>query len=300
MFFGGGTPSRLSPEQVATLIAAAHLGPGAEVSIECNPEDVTPDRLEGYVAAGITRASFGIQSTQPKVLAALGRRHGTGALAQVAAAAGTAGLTSWSIDLIYGAAGSGVAEVAADLDAVVGLEHPPPHVAAYALTVEAGTPLARDPARHPDEDVQAACYAYLDERLQGEGYELEEISNWARPGHRCRHHQLYWEGGDYLGIGAGAHGHVDGRRWWNVGDPGRYVERVAAGDSPEAGAELLDGPSRRLERQMLELRTAAGVERGALEDDPLLEGLVEERGERVVLTRRGRLLYNQVAARLRG
>ena len=146
------------------------------------------------------------------------------------------------------------------------------------MTVEPGTPLARDPARRPDDDAQARRYEWADEMLGAAGYAWEEISNWARPGHECRHNHLYWEQGDYIGIGSAAHSHRDGRRWWNVRTPDRYVDAVEAGRSPEGGREVLTPAQREFEALSLALRTPRGVPWRALERPEELEGLVDPRG----------------------
>jgi oxygen-independent coproporphyrinogen-3 oxidase len=190
---------------------------------------------------------------------------------------------------------------------VLALEPSPAHVSAYALTVEPGTPLARDARRHPDSDDQAEKYELADEMLAAAGLEWYEISNWARPGAECRHNQLYWAQGDYRGLGCAAHSHeVTGRgarRWWNVRTPERYIRLVEAGHPAEAAGEDLDTATRRAEARQLSLRTRQGVSGDALpgwDQDPVLAGLVEPVGAgRLMLTRRGRLLANEVALRLR-
>jgi oxygen-independent coproporphyrinogen-3 oxidase len=137
------------------------------------------------------------------------------------------GFESFNLDLILGAAGESLADWRATLDAALALE--PSHVSAYALTVEPGTPLAADPSRHPDDDDQADKYLLADEVLTAAGLQSYEISNWAVPGHECRHNLLYWRGDDYRGIGCAAHSSVRGRRWWNVRTPDRYISLVRAG-----------------------------------------------------------------------
>jgi oxygen-independent coproporphyrinogen-3 oxidase len=168
--------------------------------------------------------------------------------------------------------------------------------------VEPGTPLARATARHPDQDDQAEKYVMADEILSRSGLAWYEISNWATAGSECRHNQLYWEQGDYLGVGCSAHSHLSGRRWWNVRTPERYIDLVASGQSTIAAGEHLDPATRSLEALELSLRTRSGVPASALpgwEDDPVLADLVSSAGEdRVVLTLRGRLLANEVAMRL--
>jgi len=296
VFFGGGTPSRLPAEWLARILEAVPRAPGAEVTVECNPEDATAERLDRYRRAGVTRLSFGIQSTLDHVLAGLGRRSVEGAAERCARLAGEGGFASWNLDLMVGGAGERDEDLEAVLDSVLALE--PPHLSVYALTVEPGTPLALDPERHPDDDVQAARYERVDARLAEAGYQWEEISNWARPGHDCAHNRLYWDGGDYRGIGSAAHSHRAGRRWWNVRTPERYLAAVEAGRSPEGGHEVLSADQRAFEALALGLRTARGVPEDALPEAPELEGLVERRGGRAVLTVRGRLLANAVTAYL--
>lgn len=297
VFFGGGTPSRLPAEDLASVLAAIPLAPGAEVTVECNPEDVTEARLATYRTAGVTRLSLGAQAAAPHVLASLGRHHHFDEV-EAAAELVTAGdFASWNLDVIYGAAAETDADWAATLAAVLRLA--PPHVSAYALTVEPGTPLAADPGRHPDDDVQARRYEMAETLLASAGYRWEEISNWARPGHCCAYNNIAWSGGDYLGFGSAAHSHVRGRRWWNVRRPERYLDRIRSGVSPLAGSETLTDDQREFETLSLALRTPRGVPAGALPFDEDLAGLVQWSGGRATLTVAGRLLANEVSLRLR-
>jgi putative oxygen-independent coproporphyrinogen III oxidase len=336
VFFGGGTPSLLTPPQLETILSAIPIHPDAEVTVECNPDTVSVAKLQGYREAGVTRLSFGVQSMVPHVLAGLGREHTVGAVFAAVEAAGAAGFAdSYNVDLIFGGAGESRSDWEATLTAVTGLAPAPAHVSAYALTVEPGTPLARDRRRHPDPDDQADKYLIADDVLGGSGRPWYEISNWSRPGRECRHNRLYWSQGQYRGIGCAAHSHhvdsVSGeaRRWWNVRTPERYIGLVAAGRSPEAAGEDLDPATRRREALELALRTRYGVPAEALPGwagDPVLHDLVEladpgqsvrpvwpvhtgrsvEEGRaeppascrRLVLTRAGRLLANEVAIRL--
>lgn len=309
VFFGGGTPSLLEPAQVAVMVDAVARRPGAEVTLECNPETVTPSRLKGYRDAGVTRLSFGVQSMVPHVLDGLGRLHDPShASAAVAAAADAEFGDAYSVDLIFGGAGESVADWEATLFAVLGFDPPPMHVSAYALTVEAGTPLAADAARHPDADDQADKYVLADEVLASAGLSWYEISNWARPGHECAHNLLYWRQGEYRGVGCAAHSHrVDAlsgaaRRWWNVRTPERYIRLVEQAGSLEAAGEELGRGERELEMLQLAIRTSGGVPERALPgwaSDPVLSSLVEPGSPGMVrLTTRGRLLANEVAVRL--
>ena len=296
VFFGGGTPSLLPASLLVRVLDAVVRAAGAEVTVECNPETVTPALLAAYREAGVNRLSFGVQSMVPSVLAALGREHDPASVWRAVAWARDAGFESFNIDLIYGGAGESPDDWRRTLDAVVALG--PSHVSAYALTVEPGTALADDPARHPDDDDQADKYVVAESVLASAGLRSYEISNWARPGHECRHNLLYWSQGDYRGVGCAAHSHVDGRRWWNVRTPERYIGLVSRGESPVAADEVLGADERRIEGLQLALRTSAGVPAEALPDD--LDGLVEpaDRAGRVRLTVTGRLLANEVALRL--
>ena len=275
---------------------AIPLAAGAEVTVECNPDTVTAELLATYRAHGVNRLSLGVQSMVPHVLAALGRTHNPANVDRAVALARDTGFATFNLDLIYGAAGESVDDWRRTLDATMALD--PPHVSAYALTVEAGTPLADDPARHPDDDTQAAEYELADDVLTARGLANYEISNWSRPGHECRHNLLYWRQGDYLGFGCAAHSHQGGRRWWNVRTPERYIALVQAGEPATAAGETLDAETRRLEGLQLALRTRDGVPLTALDADPL-ESLVERQGDRIVLTRAGRLVANDISTRLR-
>lgn len=300
VFFGGGTPSLLPAGSLVRILAAVARTPDAEVTVECNPDTVTPALLDAYLAGGVNRLSFGVQSMAPHVLRGLGRTHSVDAVTSAVGWAVAAGFASWNVDLIFGGFGECDSDWQSTLDVVVDLGAP--HVSAYALTVESGTPLARDPARHPDDDVLASRYLMASSTLAAAGLDNYEISNWARPGHECRHNELYWRQGDYLGVGCAAHSHVAGRRCWNVRTPERWISLVADGQSVEAGAETLDVEARRREGLELSLRTRAGVPVGALsEADRLLlaeRGLIEPGGRGLVLTVAGRLLANEVTIRL--
>lgn len=296
VFVGGGTPTFVPAESLAAVLDAIPLAPGAEVTVECNPDDVTVPMLATYRAAGVNRVSIGVQSMVPHVLASLGRRHDPGNVERAVAAVRAVGLETFNLDVIYGAAGESLTDWRHTLERVLELE--PPHVSAYALTVEAGTPLADDPARHPVDDVQADQYELADELLASAGLANYEVSNWARPGHECRHNLLYWRQQDYRGFGCAAHSHRAGRRWWNVRTPERYVAAVRAGRPTEAAGESLDAETQRVEGLQLSLRTRAGVPLDALAGAEL-PGVVDRVGDRWVLTRRGRLMANDVAARLR-
>jgi len=314
VFFGGGTPTLLPAEDLAAMLAAVReswgLAPDAEVTTEANPDSVDERSLAQLAAAGFTRVSFGMQSAVPAVLATLDRTHDPERVPLVVDWARSAGLKV-SLDLIYGTPGETLADWRSSLEAALAAE--PDHLSAYALIVEEGTRLAarirRGELRAPDDELQADMYELADARLAAGGYAWYEVSNWARTPHdACRHNLGYWRGDDWWGIGPGAHSHVGGVRWWNVKHPAAHAARIAQGESPAAGRELLDEPTRRLERVMLATRLAEGLplpelgpaaapEIAALVADGLAEGRAALDG-RLVLTLRGRLLADGVVQRL--
>ncbi len=304
VFFGGGTPSLLDADALVRVLEEIPRRAGAEVTVECNPDSVDAAKLRAYHRAGVNRVSLGVQSMRPHVLAALGRTHDPENVARAVDGARDAGFATFNLDLIYGAVGETDDDWRATLDAALALD--PPHVSAYALTVEPATPLGRRVAAGhtpaPDDDAQAERYELADDRLGAAGLRWYELSNWARPGHECRHNLLYWAQGDYVPIGAAAHGHRAGVRTWNVRTPERYVARIRAGGEPEAGGERLDAGTRAEEALALALRTRGGaaLPPGADAEAAALsaEGLLRRAGSRVVLTRRGRLLASGVTLRL--
>lgn len=299
VFFGGGTPSRLPAEELLRVLEAIPRTDDAEVTVECNPEDASLERLRVYRAGGVNRMSFGVQSTQLAVLADLGRRHGIMAHREVSEAVTAAGFATWNMDLIVGSRAENLDHVRRTLSDLTDLEHPPPHISCYALTPEPATPLGRDPKRHPDEDATADAYDLVGEVLGQSGYLWEEISNWAQPGHECRHNHVYWEHGDYVGFGSAAHSHQHGRRFWNVRTPDRYLELMAKGESPLGGEEFLDESTQAFERDSLAMRTARGVPIEAFDSLEEIAHLVDVGDGRVTLTPRARLVANQVIVRLK-
>jgi oxygen-independent coproporphyrinogen-3 oxidase len=297
VFFGGGTPSLVPAALLMEVLAAIPRTVDAEVTIECNPDTVTPELFAAYRAAGVTRVSLGVQSMVPHVLSALGRTHDPHNVQRAVALARDVGFDTFNLDLIYGGVGESLDDWRRTLDEALALD--PPHVSAYALTVEPGTALADDAARHPDDDDQADKYALATEIFGAAGLGWYEISNWARPGHECRHNFLYWRQGEYQGVGCAAHSHRAGRRWWNVRTPERYIDAIDDERSAEAGSERLDDEARALEGLQLALRTAEGVPAAALPMDDAVVDLVAPTDDgRLVLTLKGRLLANEVALRL--
>ena len=300
VFVGGGTPTLVDPDALMSVIAAVPIADGAEVTVECNPDDVTPHMMATFRGGGVNRVSIGVQSMASHVLGSLGRTHDPENVERAVAAVRGAGFDTFNLDVMYGAAGESAADWQHTVDRVVELD--PPHISAYGLTVELGTPLADVPDRHPDDDDQADKYEFVDDRLQGVGLHNYEVSNWARPGHESAHNFLYWRQQNYRGFGCAAHSHTDGRRWWNLRTPDRYIDAVRAEQPLEASSETLDDPTRRFESLQLSLRTRDGVPATAFAPETLelLSGLVvahPDDPDRVVLTRGGRLLANEISMR---
>jgi oxygen-independent coproporphyrinogen-3 oxidase len=311
VFFGGGTPTLLPAADFAAVLQAIGaefgLAPGAEVTAEANPETVDQRSLDRLRGAGVTRISLGMQSAAPHVLAVLDRVHQPGRPQQCARWARAAGFDHVSLDLIYGTPGESAADWRSSV--ISAIEAGPDHISAYALTVEDGTALARRVRRGelaaPDDDVMADRYLAADELLSAAGLRWYEISNWsAGDAARCRHNLLYWSGGDWWGVGPGAHSHVGGTRWWNVRHPAAYASRLTAGRSPAQAREILTADERQTERIMLTTRLAGGCPVAQLSPAGRLaaataaaDGLAEPAalaGDLVVLTRRGRLLADAV------
>lgn len=307
VFLGGGTPTLLPPADLASMLRAIDdefgLAPDAEVTTESNPDSVTPADLVALREAGFTRISFGVQSAVSHVLQVLDRTHDPERVPRVVEAARAAGFEQVSLDLIYGTPGESLTDWETSLDAALACA--PDHVSAYALIVEDGTALARNVRRGvvpmPDDDDLADKYVVADERLTAAGLGWYEVSNWAREHSACRHNLAYWRGGDWWGVGPGAHSHVAGTRWWNVKHPTAYAARLAERSSPAHAREVLDEETRRVERVLLEVRLRDGLPLDALDADGrdevariVRDGLAEFVDDRLVLTLRGRLLADAV------
>ena len=308
VFVGGGTPTLLDPDDLARVLEAIDntwgLAAGAEVTTEANPESVTPASLLRLRKAGFTRVSLGMQSISEGVLNLLERRHTAGRAPAAAREAREAGFDHVNLDLIYSTPGETAEDFAASLAAAVGSGVD--HISAYALIVEDGTRLAarmrRGDLPYPDDDVAADRYLAADAALSAAGLSWYEVSNWAAgPAARCRHNLLYWTGGDWWGLGPGAHSHVGGVRWWNVKHPSTYAARLAAGESPAHAREVLTAEDQHVEDVMLRLRLASGLPLDVL-DPPgreaaaraAADGLLQTRDGRATLTLRGRLLADAV------
>lgn len=310
VFFGGGTPTLLPADDLVRMLdhlrSLIPLADDAEVTTEANPDSVTRASLSRLADGGITRVSIGMQSAIPSVLATLDRTHDPERVPQVVQWAKEAGLQV-SLDLIYGTPGETVADVETSVRAALACEVD--HLSAYSLIIEGNTAMARQLRRGeieaPDPDDMADKYELVDDLTREAGLSWYEVSNFARtPGHRSRHNLAYWKGGDWWGIGPGAHRHRDGLRSWNVKHPSRYARMLASGELPIADSEQVAAEDRLVERIMLELRIADGLDVDVVPEQnrPMLE-VHRDRGHldpvalaagRAVLTREGRLLADAV------
>jgi oxygen-independent coproporphyrinogen III oxidase len=319
IFFGGGTPSLLEPAEAARIIQACRdafdLSADSEITLEANPESSTAAALDGFRAAGINRLSFGVQSFRDQELRRLGRLHSSETAREVVARARAAGFDNLSLDLMMWLPGQSPQDWLASVDALIELQ--PDHASLYLLEIYPNAPLRDEMARAgwslaPDDDA-AEMYLSGLERLDAAGYEQYEISNVARPRtRRSRHNLKYWQEGEWLGFGCGAHATFGGERWRTVSSTTEYIDRVAAGREVRLDRRTLDAEERLEEAMFMGLRLSEGVDVPAVSRRhgvdiwsrygpdllPYIDaGLLEyEAGRRLALTRRGMLLANDVMA----
>jgi oxygen-independent coproporphyrinogen III oxidase len=318
--FGGGTPGEMPAEYIGDVLDAiagkALLAPGAEVTLEANPGTATLQYLAGLRRRGVTRVSLGAQSFDPGHLRFLDRIHSVEAIGASFRSVRAAGLESVNLDLMYGLPGQSLDHWKAQLERALALD--PDHLSLYALTVEEATPLhhrvERGEVIMPDTDLVADMYELAEDLLASAGFEHYELSNWARLGHQSRHNLAYWTDREYVGIGAGAHGYIDGRRYENLAHPRRYIaaamdasatvtgetydlsQATTLGDWLSLRLRLVNGfhPDEFVERFQLPLEDAVGPALREAVD----AGLVEWTAGRVCLSRPGRLLHAELAVRL--
>ena len=302
IFVGGGTPSILADRDLARLLAA--LPPAAEVTVECNPETVTPAKAQVLVEGGVTRVSLGAQSFRPHLLEVLERRARPEQIVAAVRVLRDAGIQSLNLDLIFGVPGQSFADLRADLDALVALG--PDHVSAYELEAKPGTRFTHRHGRELERQAEAMedYYEEVVGALRAAGYRWYETANFCRPGHECRHNLGYWLGHDYLGIGVGAVSTLGLERRKNRPGLRGYLEAVEAGRRPPAEVELLTPSERGMERLMLGLRLDVPLELNglaALVDHAACErladaGMLVRCDGALALTERGRFLANDVVA----
>lgn len=327
LFFGGGTPSLMSVADMQLMLNAVavcfELQADSEISMEANPNSVDGDYLSALRALGINRISFGLQSVVPSELQLLERQHDFNTAVRAVQLARRAGFDNINIDLIYGLPGQTLASWRQSVEAVLALD--PQHLSLYCLTIEPGTPMQRwlhnGKIMLPDPDLAADQFELAGELLAASGYDHYEISNWAKPGFQCAHNLTYWRNGDYLGLGAGAHGHADNIRYHVVRQPRVYLRRIEAGDAPGyplssavAGWQRLDADEQIADVVITQLRLLhEGIDIGEFErrfgrtpheqfgnelDTLLSWNLLRQEEGRLLLSDRGRFLSNQVFSRL--
>jgi oxygen-independent coproporphyrinogen-3 oxidase len=319
LYFGGGTPSLLDPRLVARIIEAAArffcLEADAEITIEANPGTVTREKLAAYRLNGVNRMSLGMQSFSDRMLSRLGRAHTAREGLDAFNCARGAGFANIGIDLIHSLPGEDLAICLADLDQAIMLR--PEHISAYGLTIEEGTPFHamdhRGELALPEEETAAVMFESTSELLRQAGYEHYEISNYALPGFRSRHNQVYWQRGSYLGFGAGAHSFLasppTSLRWKSLDSPEDYMQALAGGILPGEELSAVTKREAMSETLFLGLRMLEGVdpeqfreEFGVTLQDAypaefhglLADGLIELQKGRIRLSRRGLILANQV------
>ena len=315
IFFGGGTPSLLEPSEVRRVIDACRdsfaLTPGAEITLEANPETVTHEGLRAFRDAGVNRLSFGVQSFRDEELHRLSRLHSASRAHEAFAMARGAGFDNVSLDLMMWLPQQTVAQWLSSVDALIALG--PEHASLYLLEVYPNAPLREEMARAhwsqaPDDDAAAMYMAAMD-RLEAAGYEQYEISNVARAGRRSRHNTKYWADGEWLGFGCGAHSTRDGVRWKNVSATEGYIDRIGRGEPAAVDVRRLSDAERLGDALFTGLRLSDGLDeitierrygvdiwqRHGAELDRFLDmGLLKRQNRRLWLTRRGMLLAHEV------
>ena len=329
IFFGGGTPSYLPSNSISELLRhiqqTMRVNVGAEITLEANPDDLSAEKAEAWLAVGFNRVSIGVQSFDNRILVSLSRRHTADAACQAVETARKAGFENISIDLMFGLPQQSLSDWSDTLNRAVGLGTE--HLSLYGLQIEPGTPLHRDvqigTIPTPSDDLAADMYEMAMDALDEARYEHYEISNWAKPGHRSQHNLAYWLNQPYLGVGPGAHSSLNGRRFANMKSPRRYIHviesadqspaidpyRITEGDLAVDFMEVTSLKTSMSETMMLGMRLAEGVSRTEFQRrfgssmgsvyGPEIEfltnaGLIEHRNDNIALTRRGKLLGNSV------
>jgi len=318
VFFGGGTPSLLTPEQLSTILETVRstvvLASDCEITMECNPGTVTLENLIGYRNAGVNRLSFGVQSFVEDELRFLTRIHSADEADDAMRLAREAGFDNVNMDLMFALPPQTMETLAYNIDRMLALG--PDHISAYSLVYEPGTPLHAQKVKgavqpHPEE-LDADMYTMVIDRLTSAGYEQYEVSNFARPGHQCRHNLTYWHGEDYIAVGPSAHGLMHGTRYWNHRSLTAWTQKVDAGELPHANTETLGAAERLTELAFLTLRADGmpiaqfqsdfGIDlRSALQPDLgywMDEGMIVERDGKLRLTALGYQVCDEITVRV--
>jgi len=315
VYLGGGTPTFLSDAQLQRLTNIVRqnfiVAPDVPWSIEANPEGIDERRALLLKNLGVTRVSMGVQSFNDAYLRFLGRAHDRLQALRAFEALRGAGFDNINVDLMYGFPGQSRDELWADLQAVAAL--PSEHVSVYTLTIEPNSRFYARQVKLDGDEKLADDYVFVAEFLENAGLKQYEVSNFARPGFESAHNTVYWEGGDYIGLGMGAHSLMGNERFWNVSTLNDYLQKIAGEGRAVEGREALSAQTRLTERLVFGLRMNRGVSIPIIEkaagavlppegkkliDDLVEEGLLSREGDRVKATVRGRLVLDEIASRL--
>lgn len=314
IFFGGGTPSLMEGRDINRILSHIRqqfiVEDDCEITMEANPDSVDEENLAAFVSAGVNRFSFGLQTIAPHLLKTLDRTHNEESILKALEIAVKLGVKNLSADLIYGTPGESMEDLIKTLEFALHL--PINHISAYALIVEKGTKLASQISRGeisvPDDDLMADKYLVIDSTLEKNGFQWYELSNWAKAGAQSQHNQVYWTGGNWWGIGPGAHSFLGDRRWWNIKNPISYIAALSKNESVIAESEVLSDENKRDEKIMLKIRMRSGLARSDLRasDIAVIERYINsgdidlenwEKGA-VVLTLSGRLIADRIVSDL--
>lgn len=315
VYFGGGTPSHLNARQfyflASSLLKSIHVANNAEITVEMNPEDATDELLQCYCDCGVNRLSLGAQTFQDKYLRSLGRCHDSRQIYDAYTMMRKRGFQNISLDLMYGFPGQSMVEIEADLKELGRLQSE--HVSLYGLTIERGSRFFVQGVSGPSSGQMAEQYCSVRDRLVSLGFEHYEVSNFAVSGKSSVHNMNYWQGGNYIGLGVGAHSHQDGRRWWNTGRVRHYIEKIDSGESPGEGHEDLNVEQRLAESVVFGLRMIKGVNLRELEEryqcglsgeqqaavkQFVRDGYLALKGDRLKVRDKGLLVLDEISARL--
>ena len=304
IFFGGGTPSLLEPEVINEFLENVSrrysLKPKIEITLEANPDTITQEKSDYWLASGVNRISIGMQSSTKNVLQTLDRTHNPENVLNSVKILKDAGFINYSLDLIYGTPGESLEDWDKTLNDALALE--PPHISAYSLVIEPGTKMGaqlnRGEISNVSDDDAADKYSLAEQVFSSHKYEWYEISNWSRSEMQCQHNLNYWRGNNWWGIGPGAHSHINGVRWWNEKLPKNWREKLTRNQSPALAREILSERQIKDEKLMLLSRLRTGIKskevKSSARNSLIEQGLIYEESENIVLTLKGRLLADVV------
>ncbi len=304
IFFGGGTPSLLEPEVINEFLENVSrrysLKPKIEITLEANPDTITQEKSDYWLASGVNRISIGMQSSTKNVLQTLDRTHNPENVLNSVKILKDAGFINYSLDLIYGTPGESLEDWDKTLNDALALE--PPHISAYSLVIEPGTKMGaqlnRGEISNVSDDDAADKYSLAEQVFSSRKYEWYEISNWSRSEMQCQHNLNYWRGNNWWGIGPGAHSHINGVRWWNEKLPKNWREKLTRNQSPALEREVLSERQIKDEKLMLLSRLRTGIKskevKSSARNSLIEQGLIYEESENIVLTLKGRLLADVV------